>query len=695
MDEVIDLLNQEREKKNLQLSAFLHFDALIKGIDSHFSNYNSSDFELVPLSSILIASLFCGAPVEKWSLVEKILNEVVSPELFQNPNRLKPFLVSLLNPRFEDVLESELNAFSSLDEKDFKKILSVNVEKIIKKLSKKNQAPKTAYLHKSVAVNYCEIFSGLFENGEDKEKFFATKEGMIRGHSFLLLVFLAFDFLKNESESLHLYLTMMDRFNSIMETLREEYGIYHFNGDNSVLLNKEAVIESVNYKKFKDLISEFIAIKGLYFVLPCIHDVLVYAEEHQKDLSKERKKVLKEIQFIDTLIAKYQKKDDFYPVEKELLQLSNLDLQQQILLLLQEKNKRNEQFYEQQLQKYEKSDFGELRSVLLLHGCNPSELTKEEREQLSSLYTPEKLEEAICTLEREEIPWKENYSMIFTSSTVSRIHKIASYVKKKILPIDLLSQNLGFFDVESPLSPEFEKILSGLDSVSINPRDVAKKNDMLFLQDSTNFMERLSLYCKYQVQFTENRENCYDYLEEDRFIDLLDACIEVGMGSYMKQNPYLLSRKNEHFPHGARLLREMGFSFFDSAFFQAFPLDFLSKDKAESYYSSSDFVQVEDDILSKESRRTISNRILNHPVVSMIDSNYLIEEGVYSIGDVLVSRNRFLRNFEVLSLHSELSQEDQMIRSLLYTPYLGYTEEEIKILQKTVCGEAKKISESE
>ncbi len=695
----MQLLRKEKEKKMLQLSAIQHFQELMDEI-SEEQGSDLPSIELGSFSSVMQALLFCGIPIEKWYLCEEIVQEIFQPELFEDLTLWRSILHSWILHSPKAIIEAQLRNFSRIDDADFDRVLTIEAKEYLKKFSKEDdsdenfailEAPDSYY---ALAVNYFGNFDGLFETEENRMKEVSTKEGMIRAHSFLILLMLSFDFMRKEADALNLYLELLILFEDTKQGLLRELDLGNLIMVSSGDAKMQAFMMVKNSTENENLLKVYTSFKNVYMDLSCISDILDYGRKQEKILQVERKTVLKEMQLLDSLIQKYRKEREVYSVEEELLSLSNERLKKQILLLLRKNNRKRVQFYEKELQKYHTSNVEAIRSLLLLHGCNPSILTEEEMEQFSSLCTTEKLQEGISILEKEEIPWKENYFFLFTNSTIPRMRRVASYVKRKILPVSFLLQNLEFFDVSSPLSTEFEKVLSELESISIAPRDVAKKNASLFLQDATMFAERLSLYQKYQVQFTENKENCYDYLEEDRFIDLLDACIEVGIGPSVKQNPSFLSRDREHLPKVARLLQEMGFSFFDDSSFSNFPFDVLSKEKVESYYSEDDFVVGEDSILSTERRTTISSRILNHPVVSMMDSNYLVEDGVYSIGDVLVSRNRFLRNFEVLSLHVELSQEEQISRSVLYTPYAGYTKEEWAFLKQTFCPEVKKLGEN-
>jgi len=364
-----------------------------------------------------------------------------------------------------------------------------------------------------------------------------------------------------------------------------------------------------------------------------------------------------------------------------IVKLKNKNLQKQILLKMQEVNLKGERKWKRKLYKYKKNDFEQLCALLNQYHCHPETLSDSEKQKMTSICSLEKIKEMILLLENSTFNWKPFYFQILTTTSINRISKIEYYLKRKYLTVKILSEHIEYFDVHSDNFNQFERNSSLLEGKGISAKDVSKRTFSIFLEDFEKLKERLNLHEYYETSFYSNSMNDYNYLLYDQSFDLYDEFIELGFLNFIRENPCLLTEQNKFVGKRIRLMREIGYLVEGEIPINCFMDDVFPVSDINQYFED-DYCLSSDDILENNSRLTISSETLSMPIIRELDSKYLIGDSLYSISGIPVSRNRFLRNFEVLSHEENLPILEKVIRSLIYTPYSGYTKEEMNILRK-------------
>lgn len=650
------------------------------------------DLPILKISELLKIYFYLYIPKEKWFLISEIMDEL-GTYIDEKPEIFWFQLFYGLESLDREILDNYIYGIEEfLKEGNIKSIISVDADSFIKKHRKDKDGVSSYDLNVVLAVLVKNNFMNAFENMQDFQKKNTTEDGIHRLFSFLILFSIAFDGIKEDSVYFKGFLGCITKFNS---------SINQFNSmcrQNKIKVNKvgnepgKFVVNcNTNDSKIVQLAKDFNEYHELWSKMAPAYNLVLMCDENKRIFSSRQKELYTQISYLKDILQALMKKEEFYSLSPSITKLENKNLQKQILLKIQEVNLANEKKWNRKLKHYQKNDFEQLCALLNKYHCHPETLSDSEKQQITSLCSLEKIKQIILALENSTFDWKPFYFQILTTTSVIRVSKIDYYLKRKILTTKILGEHIEYFDIHSDSFDQFERNFNLLESKGISGKDVSKKTFSIFLNDSSQLERRLDLHEFYQTSFQKNDTNHYDYLLDDQSFDLYDEFIELGFLNYMRKNPYLLVKSNQSVGGRIRLMREIGYKIEEEIPSYCFTEDIFSGSDISQYFED-DYGFVTDDILENNQRLTISPSTLSMSIVRDMDSKYLVCDSIYAIEGIPISRNRFLRNLEVLNRDINLSDSEKISRAILYTPYAGYTKEEIDILKnKFMTGKSKMI----
>lgn len=687
-EEVIESYQRAISRYEEELRALVDYEQLALKFERAIHFGRESRLNIFQLSEVLKSFFYLDIPKEKWFLISEIMSDL-EENMNQNdcilewPNLLD-FLTSIADEEINRYLE---NFYSFLEDYDCQKLLSVDTKSFFKKRYREGQDSYYVSTILSLAIMVKENFRNIFENRLNYQMQQTTVEGVHKTFSFLLLYSLASPKIMMQRESLTAFTGLLALYNSNLEKIN--FKIFQkeleLAGDNVFILRKKTP-ENVL------LIEKFTEYQDVYTILPIVLEYISDYRNNMSYLKKRRKSIRHQIKILQELISFLEKDKEVCSIPSSIFQLEDLELQGEILSKIKKYNYLYAKNLSNQIQRYKKSDFESLATVFTMYRCDISNLSEQEVEILTSCYTIDQIHTMISVLDKSKLAWREKFNFIFTKSNLLRVKKLQSYLEKKSLTVDFLQSHIDYYDVHSDSFSNFEKILSIVEGLGIDSKNIAKKSSNLWQMECNMVQQNVDLYKKYGVDFSQNQQYDYDYLGDQFSFDLLDEWMELGFLAYARSHLYLLRRKNGSVGKKIRLMRELGFSVEDERVWTSCFLEQPFSDSDVEEYFQNDFVRVEDLLLEKIPRLTISKETLSLPIVHELDSKYLISEVLYEINGILVSRNRFLRNLEVLQKNSKIPYSEQILKAITFTPYCGYTKEELEILKKVFSnGKRKEI----
>lgn len=636
------------------------------------------DLPILKVSELLKIYFYLYIPFEKWFLISEIMDDLV-PYIDDKPEVVWFELFCGIEQLDKETLDNYIFGIHEfLNEDSIESLISVDVDSFLEKYYQNIDENDSYDLSIVLAILIKNNFLNIFENLQDFQKKNTTVDGVRRLFSFLILFSIIFEKLKEEYLTFKGFLGVLSKYNSCISqfNLLLRQNKIKLSGLN----NKLIVTCNVNDSRITQLAKNFNEYHEMWTKIESAYHFFIMCQESERLFSTRRKELYAQISYLKDIVCELSKTEDFYPLSSSITKLENKNLQKQILLKIQEINLASGNRWRRKFRKYKRNDFEQLRLLLNQYYCHPENLSDSEKQKITSICTLEKVKEMIEALENSAFDWKPFYFQILTTTSINRIEKIDYYLKRKYMNVKVLNEHIEYFDIHSSSFDQFERNLRLLEEKDILVKDVSKKTFSIFLEESNQLEKRLDLHESYQTSFQNNSMNNYDYLLYDQSFDMYDELIELGFLDYIRKNPYLLIKQNKSVGRRIRLMREIGYDVEGEIPNSCFMDDIFSISDLNQYFED-DYVFISDDILEKHSRLEISPNTLSMSIIRNIDSKYLSSDSLYLISGIPVSRNRFLRNFEVFKDNENLSTSEKVLRAFIYTPYSGYTKEEIDILK--------------
>ena len=685
MPEVLEECQKRIKEYENQVSAISEYQDLVSKFEKAL--YGSTEKQLIipQVSDVLKLFFYLGIPQEKWFLITEIMQDL-SQDIDCDWRGEEWFVIlQTLMKIDQQSLNNYLEALNHyLKKNDYDQIVATEVNSIIEKYATDQMSCYTVEEEIALAVVVKHNFNNIFENEQNFRNNETTVDGVKKTFSFLLLLTMAYSKLHEEKVyfdallgSLLLYRQDLLMLNQKIRHKELEMRKAKEESTRIVFIRKTTPQNLRLIEKYKEYMEILLKIEP-------IDDLITMSHDNQSKLEKDQRELRQQMGHLRKIITEYIKQKEFYHIHPSVLELIDLSLQKQILWEIRNHNKNRLMELKEQMKQCQKSNFDKIAHILNSYGCSTNHLTEQERTTLVSRYSEEEIKVMIDAIDKIPMEWKSRYYFLLTKSDLTRIQKIDYYMKKKYLTESFLKTHMDYFEITSPSFQNFEEILKAIEEVGIDPKDITKKNETIWEEECSKIKERIALHRKYGTNFQNNPQHWYDYLQSDIAFDLFDEWIELGFLGYTRHHPYLLKEQNKLVGKKIRLMQEMGFQEENGRIRSScFTEQYLNEEDIEAYFEG-EYIPVEDSILEKESRLQISSKTMTLPIVRELDTKYLVSDSLYQINDVFVSRNRFLRNLEVLKDHPEISFSQQVKRSLIYTPYKGYTEEMIQRLQQIV-----------
>lgn len=224
-----------------------------------------------------------------------------------------------------------------------------------------------------------------------------------------------------------------------------------------------------------------------------------------------------------------------------------------------------------------------------------------------------------------------------------------------------------------------------LDDNKFDTLNISKKEKSILLMDSEELRKSINLVKLYGLDYSKG--NNYDLIKNKKLIIIADKYIELGLRSYLKKHPNIVSNKSNTRLNRIELCRLLG-------------IPVLVDGKLNSKITDQEFrygknVIADIDILEYVPNST--NRYLNEDCYKLLLQNddytnyeseiellepYKVSESEYNIDGIIISRNKVLRNYNCLIKNEELSKEDIIFNSVIFNSTLD--DDQIETIVKLI-----------
>lgn len=339
---------------------------------------------------------------------------------------------------------------------------------------------------------------------------------------------------------------------------------------------------------------------------------------------------------------------------------------------------------EEKNKEYQSNKITKLEVIFTKYGFNFNDLKEEEKNSIIDDVKVEDIESILAVLKYSELKFLTEYHKEFTNliinSNIDRIKTIDCAIKNKIIDKQTLIRHLEILFCESDYN-NFKNNINLLTLKNIDLFNLLKTNPEVLFLNNNKLNEVFKILNEYRFEL--DNTNNYQILIKNQLLDIIDNFIELGLYHTLKNNQKVLTE--DGYDVVKRILicnlldidpvnsqnRLIGQVTSGNKFY-------VANNNLDNYIINSEGIYLNPlcvSTLNDNKRNVISEETKDNYLIKQMDEVFKVDSLSYKINGVIISRNRVLKNFEVLKEMEDLEPIDMLYQSVLYKT-VGNIEEE-------------------
>ena len=425
-----------------------------------------------------------------------------------------------------------------------------------------------------------------------------------------------------------------------------------------------------------------------------ISDILKAISERYYELSKDKKQFTKNINKQSALytsmleVINTLEEDKFINIKDEIFsKLDNSEISSEFIKALLEHNRKV--YSKLELNNIKKDKYHQIEKLFSEKDIYLKELAEELRNLLLKEGNIEKLNDIIPFLKEIEFSWLHvnhpNYVQIILNTNKDILQDILNLIRNEVISKEFVTRHIGILmnQIQIPVDENdveacydlFRKNIILLSQNTNNLQQKIDKNESIVFLNTETLLTSLMLSKRYGLNLSSDNAKLYglNILNHCENFDDLDQFIELGYKDYIQDNPQLLREDSQDIITRLSIITNIGLN----------PINKENRLKGsitngKNFYVSNErlceyriltvdeYTKNEDfDILNTHKKMTISESTENLGIVEYLDSLFKISDLEYQINDVIVSRNKVLRNIECLRQYKDEYEESDIVLSAI------------------------------
>lgn len=329
---------------------------------------------------------------------------------------------------------------------------------------------------------------------------------------------------------------------------------------------------------------------------------------------------------------------------------------------------------------FSNNSLNKLEILFSKYGFNFNEFNEEERESIINETNVFHVENILNSIKYSELSFISEYASEFVKIIIFSKPEVIKFIdhllKNKIIDKKFIFKNI---DILCP-TRAFERLYNNinyLSSIGVNIVNIFKDDPGILLLDSEELIARTNILSEYNFKLDKEDVYNFDALNDDKMLDLLDNYIELGLKDIILDNPKYLTSNGFDTIKRIMICNLIGVNPINKSNKIVGSVNtgnnfYVAPGKYDNFiidykhdYQNHKCV----DVLNNNVRNIISQSTKNRMFVKKLDELYMKDELTYVIEGVVISRNRVLRNLDVLIKHlfySDLDISDMVFQSILY-----------------------------
>lgn len=341
---------------------------------------------------------------------------------------------------------------------------------------------------------------------------------------------------------------------------------------------------------------------------------------------------------------------------------------------------------EEKNKEYKNNNINKLEVLFTKYGFNFNDLFIEEQEAVIKASETKNMEDALALIKYSDLVFLTEYHKEFTKLLldvdIKVIKAIDGAIKNKIIDKNFIVNNLDVLYDENKYR-NLSKNINLLTINGINLINITKKNPLILIMDNSILKLILDILDEYNFSINEN--NNLDILTDNNLLDIVDNFVELGLFSILKENQRYLNKNSYNIIKRILISNLVGINYINSNNKLVGQITsgnkfYISPEKYDNYIVNEEVCYLNPSCveqLENDKRLIISDDVKNSDAISKLDELYQRSKLVYEINGVTISRNRVLRNFELLKERDDLDITDALYQAIIYKIIHNITDEKL------------------
>lgn len=386
-------------------------------------------------------------------------------------------------------------------------------------------------------------------------------------------------------------------------------------------------------------------------------------------------------------------------LSKKLLDELSPTIKNDIIVYSLKKNRANYQLIEQRLEAEEK--LSHIEHILKEYGLSLELFDETTRDKMLAI-SPEDISPILSIIYNGNLNFLLRninlLGLVLTNTSISNITAINKIYNQGYISQKFITKNPSIFISESN-GGTFENLTKNLNTLrnyKIDIKSISSNNETILLMSNEELESNFKLLEPYGLKF-EKGKRMY-FLSDRKLTSFLDAYIELGLLPIIKERPDRISPDSKKIISKISLCKLLGINYIDNDKndFQKFITSrnfeiagmTIEDSKIDDYLPNYVILQEDEkaiSILESTDNYSFDQASLDDPLIE-----FKTDDVTYNINGVLVSRMRFLRNYNKLQT-SNLEKSSIMFNCLLHGSF--YDENDINTLRNFVFQDVPKRKE--
>lgn len=343
------------------------------------------------------------------------------------------------------------------------------------------------------------------------------------------------------------------------------------------------------------------------------------------------------------------------------------------VIILSEILKHNQKYYLEINDKLNNFN-NNISEILRLNGFDFNKIDKFNQERLNNKFDINIINEVLSIINKEPFYIKETepfFTDILLCSSKNILNNIINLYKHEYLDIHFIHDNIGILLSDSNQSLTnykclYETLIKNINlykSLNFNINNVKNSNPKMLLMDNNIINERLYLFKQYHINFDNQRNINYKYFTDDFIFNIIDSFIELGEYDYIKDNIETIYNNSFNIVKRIYISNMINYNIWNdnnklnNSIISGYLFP-IKDNELDDYIINCTHYYMDKDIVNY-----FDNSSFNYSnIINILDNNYLNNDN-YLFDDIIISRNKVIRN--ISSISNKINIDEFNIKSIL------------------------------